>query len=178
MKASDVIPAFLAACPNIGSTWQEHLEFWDGEIERGDYNDASVVAHYLVDSFERGELVEFPAAFAVLERCLIEGDQNAQELAVVGIIEDIQNIALHRPFGPLVFYEWLGPSSRVAWDELCAFWQQVAAAKPAGLLEPRATQPAPAIDPSQIEDSTLRRIAESLDRHTGPEGGHRPSSGP
>jgi hypothetical protein len=31
MKAADVVPAFLAACPSIGSTWQEHLKSWDGE---------------------------------------------------------------------------------------------------------------------------------------------------
>jgi hypothetical protein len=124
-----------------------------------------VIAHHLVDSLERGDLSEFPAAFAVLERCLLEGDEKAKELATVGIIEDIQNIASHRPFGPSVFYEWLGPESQAAWNELCEFWRKVAEAKAAGLPEPRSDQPpAPPPDPSQIEDPVLRRMVESLYR--------------
>jgi hypothetical protein len=167
MTVADVIPAFLAACPKIGPAWQQHLESWGSESDRGDYNDSLVIAHHLVDSFERGDLSEFPAAFGVLERCFLAGDEKAKELATVGIIEDIQNIASHRPFGPSVFYEWLGPESQAAWNELCEFWRKVAEAKAAGLLEPepRCDQPpAPPPDPSQIENPVLRRVVESLYR--------------
>ena len=165
MKVADIVPAFLAACPSMGPAWEQHLEFWRGEANRGYYNDASVVANQLVDNFERGDLSEFAAAFALLERCLAEGDQQATGLATIGVIEDIQNIASHRSFGPWVFYEWLGPRSRAAWDELCEFWRQVGAAKEAGLLEPNSGAPStPPPDPSQIQDESLRRMLEQLYR--------------
>lgn len=169
MRIVDVIPAFLAVCPSIGPAWQLHLEFWDGETDRGHFNDASVLAHHLVDSFERGDVSEFPAAFALLEHCLVAGDENVKELAAVGIIEDIQNIASHRTFGPSVFYEWLGPQSQCAWDELCKFWTQVAHAKAAGLLEPDGGQPSvQPPDLSQIENPALRRMVEQLYRTRAP----------
>jgi hypothetical protein len=133
MLATGVVPAFLAACPGMEPAWQKHLEFWDNEPARGDYNDARVVAQYLVDCYERGDLSEFPAAFAVLERCLVEGDEAARELAVAGIIEGIQNITSHRPFGADVFCQWLGPKSRTSWDLLNQFWNAVTRAKRADL---------------------------------------------
>jgi hypothetical protein len=168
MKGADVVPAFLAVCPTIGPAWQQYLESWSGEPERGHYNDAGVVAHHIVDSFERGDLSEFPTAFALLERCVSDGDEQASERAVIGIIEDIQNIGSHRSFGPWVFYEWLGPQSRSAWDKLCESWRQVADAKAAGLREPRPDQPsAPQPDPSGIQDPALRRMIESLYRRDG-----------
>src|SRR5262245_39688685 len=166
MKVADVVPAFLAVCPRIGPAWENHLAFWDGEAERGHYNDVGVVAHHLVDSFQSGDISEFPAVFALLERCLVEGDEQVKELATIGVIEDIQNIASHRSFGPWVFYDWLGPESRAAWDELWVFWQHVAEAKAAGLLEQCSGQPSAtqSPDPSQIQDPALRGIVEGLYR--------------
>ena len=106
--------------------------------------------------------------FALLERYVSDGDDQANERAVIGIIEDIQNIGSHRSFGPWVFYEWLGPQSRLAWDTLCESWRQVAEAKAAGLREPRPDQPsAPQPDPSEIQDPALRRTIESLYRRDG-----------
>jgi hypothetical protein len=165
MKVDDVVPAFLAACPAAGPAWREHLAFWGDEPDRGAYNDAAVIAHHLVDSFERGELSELPAAFAVLERCLVEGDEWARDLTMIGVIEDIQNIASHRPFGPGVFVAWLGPASRAAWDEVNGWWEQLAEAKAAGSLGPRPGQPTPpVVDPGDVQDSGLRRVIEQLYR--------------
>jgi hypothetical protein len=157
VTAAEIIAGFLDVCPGIGPAWREHLECWAGNPERGIFNDAAVIARHIVDSFERGDVSEFPAVFALLERCLAEGDDTARELAVVGIIEDIQNIATHRHFGPRVFCAWLGPESQAAWDELCGFWQGVADSKASGLLG--AGQP---VDPSQIKDAALRRELERL----------------
>src|SRR5262245_49239787 len=126
MKAADIVGAFLAVCPTISSAWSEHLKSWGDEADRGHFNDAAVIAHHLVDSYERGELSEFPAAFVLLERCLTEGDDQARELATIGVIEGVQNIASYRSFGPDVFVRWLGPASRAAWDELMDCWGRIA----------------------------------------------------
>jgi hypothetical protein len=133
MTAAEVIPAFLDVCPTMRPAWQKYLDFWGGDPERGHYNDTFVVAQHFVDNFDRGDLSEFPAAFALLERCLAESDEKTRDLATIGIMEFIQSIASHRPFGPGVFYEWLGPRSRSAWDELCESWRQVAEAKAAAM---------------------------------------------
>lgn len=165
MSIVDVVPAFLAACPTIGPAWQEYLTFWGDESDRGVFNDAGVVAHHLVASYERGELSEFPAAFAVLETCLAEGDERVRELAMVGVIEDIQNIASHRVFGPSVFRDWLGPLSQAAWDEVVGWWNQLAEIKAAGHLEPRPGQPpSTVVDLDEVQDPALRRMIEQLYR--------------
>ena len=143
MTTADVVPAFLTVCPAIAPAWWDNLAFWGDETNRGHYNDAGVIAQHLVDSYEHGELAEFPAAFAVLERCFADGDADTQNLAAVGVVEGIQNVASHRAFGPEVFLPWLGPASRSAWDELCVFWGQVTEAKAAGLLGPSPSPPAP-----------------------------------
>jgi hypothetical protein len=140
LTTGDMIAALLATCPSIGLAWQAHLAFWDGESDRGSFNDAGVIAQHFVDSFERGQVAEFPAAFALIERCLVEGDEQVRNVAVVGVLEGIQNIASHRPFGAQVFCRWLGPESSLAWRELDQFWQQVIEAKSAGLLEPRTRE--------------------------------------
>jgi len=165
MTIAEVVPAFLAVCPSIGPAWQEHLDFWGDEPDRGNFNDAAVIAHHLVDGFERGETSELPAAFALLERCLTEGDGQVRNLVMVGVIEDVQNVSSHRPFGSDVFLGWLGPESRAAWDEVAGWWEKLAEAKAAGLLEPGPGQPAsPVVDPGGVQDPALRRILAQLYR--------------
>jgi hypothetical protein len=168
MTTAEAISTFLSVCPTINSAWAEHLKFWGDDPQRGVFNDAAVIAHHLVDSFGRGDESEFPAAFALLERCLLDGDDGVRSFAVIGVIEGIQNIASHRPFGRQVFYPFLGPMSRAAWDELCESWQRVISAKAAGLLEPPVGHAAASsVDPSQVEDPALRRILEQMHRREG-----------
>ena len=165
MMIADVAPAFIAVCPTIDAAWRDYLAFWGDDTNRGYYNDASVIAQHLVASFERGELAEFPAAFALLERCFAEGNAEVQNLVAVGVIEGIQNVASHRLFGPQVFRPWLGSASRAAWDKLCDFWGKVAEAKAAGLLGPTSTQPAsPIVDSGEIQVPDLRSFLEQMYR--------------
>lgn len=137
MTVEEVVPAFLSACPGITARWERHLEFWEGEPRRGHYLDIAVIAHHLVDRFAAGDTSEFPAAFALLERCLAESDMEVQELLVIGLMEGIQNVASHQPFGMTVFEPWLGPKSRVAWEELCSFWDAVISDKVSRKRRPR-----------------------------------------
>jgi hypothetical protein len=117
---TQVMPLLLAACPGFEPKWQEHLAWWKGQ-ERGSYNDAAEFARYLVESYERGETDEFPAAFATLEKILNEGDENARGVAAVGVLEDIQTIASHS-CGADVFVGWLGQTSRAVWAEIEETW--------------------------------------------------------
>lgn len=160
MKVDDVVPAFLAACPTIKPAWDEYLRTWDYEADRGHFNDIGVIAHHLVDSLERRELSEFPAAFELLERCLIEGDEQVRELLKVGLIEDIQNVGSHRSLGPKPFHHWLGQLSEAAWHEVEQWWEQLREVKAAGELQ---TQSPPKV-PGDIHDPALRRMIERIYR--------------
>ena len=116
------MPLLLAACPGFQSAWDEHLAYWDGE-EAGAFNDASEFARYIVASYERGDTAEFPIAFATLEKIFNEGDQEARDVAGIGVLEGLQNIGSNHSCGADVFIQWLGPMSRRAWAEIEKMWE-------------------------------------------------------
>jgi len=118
---SEVMPLLLAACSGFQSAWEKHLAYWHGE-KPGAFIDAAEFARYIVESYERNDTSEFPAAFAAIERVLTEGDQQARDIAGIGVLEDIQTIASHSCGGD-IFVEWLGPTSRVAWAQIVKMWE-------------------------------------------------------
>jgi hypothetical protein len=117
----EVMPLLLAACPGFQSAWEEHRPYWNGETP-GAYLDVEGFARYIVACYERSDTSEFPAAFAAVEKILNEGNQEARDLAGIGVIEDLQTIASHSCGGD-VFIEWLGPTSRIAWAEIAKMWE-------------------------------------------------------
>lgn len=117
---AEIMPLLLTACPGLVPMWQEHLTRWKAE-ERGPYNDAAEFAHYLVESYNRGETSEFAAALNTIEKILSEGSQNARDMVGFGVLEDVQTIASHS-CGADVFVPWLGPTSRIAWAEIEQMW--------------------------------------------------------
>lgn len=122
IQKSQVMPLILAACPGFQSRWDEHLEFWKGE-EAGVYNDLGAFAHFIVDAYECQDIEPIVAAFGVIERLLGEGDEEVQTAAAIGFLEDVRNIASHRPFGEVVFVQWLGPKSGKEWAEIEEVWR-------------------------------------------------------
>jgi hypothetical protein len=121
---TEVVPLLIEACPTVLQSWEEHLAWWKGE-EAGAFNDVSVFAHHIVDSYANQRTAECASLFATVERILEEGDDEARALAATGVLEDIQNIATHHSFGPEVFVQWLGPKSREDWDQIEALWRVV-----------------------------------------------------
>lgn len=83
----------------------------------------AVFAQHTVDNYANGITAECGPLFAAIERILEIGDEDAIGLAVTGVLEDIQTISTHHPFGPAVFEPWLGPKSRQAWAETDALWR-------------------------------------------------------
>jgi hypothetical protein len=117
-----IVPLLLEACPTAQRSWEEHLDYWKGE-EAGAFNDVSVFAQHIVESYAKHLTAECASLFATVERILEEGDEEARGLAAIGVIEDIQTISTHRSFGPEVFVQWLGPKSREAWDQIDELWR-------------------------------------------------------
>jgi hypothetical protein len=108
-----VIPLFLKACPG----WKEALEKvradWHGN-KPNPYNEISSLAHFLVNPYKDGTTSDFPKIFNTLELIIQEGNHQAKELLVVGLIEDLQNISTSESLGSDIFKPWLREESRKA----------------------------------------------------------------
>lgn len=122
----DVMPLLLAACPSFQETWRDiEAENYD-EDEGGrrlHYIDAGTFAAHLVQLQRNGVSAEIAAAMQVIERMHLEGDHYVRELATIGYLEGIQNIAGHTEHVDQAdFVPYLGPESRRWWNGLNAFW--------------------------------------------------------
>jgi len=153
----------IATVPDFQPQYQKFLVDWQGE-DTPWYLAMGELAHYVVECYDRGDTGRYQQLFSEVERVLRNGDCEVQNLVWVGLLEDIQNIASHRSFGPDVFLEWLGPQSLMAWDQINRGMQKVAewaAQNPrsggAGSIDPLAALP-------EVKDSKLRRIIEQMYR--------------
>jgi hypothetical protein len=127
MIAKDnMMGVLLDACPSFAPQWQAFQDEWRAEAD--DLPLHLVLADFArhrIDKVERGETAGLPAVFAAVERLQVEGDQYVREAATVGLLEDLQNINLHKnATDPEQFRPYLGPISKRSWDKLDRFWQQ------------------------------------------------------
>lgn len=121
----DMMPILLDACPSFAPAWQEFLAEWRGEDDLPLYLALGDLAWHLIGLVERGETAELPAVFRVVERWHLEGDEYVHEAATVGLLEDLQNLNLHKHgTDPAHFRTMLGPESRRCWDDLAASWDE------------------------------------------------------
>ena len=121
IQQDEIVPRLLEACPSARSAWDEHLASW-GEKERGIYNDTAIFAHHMNAALKAGDAREFEAFFGALEDFLAAGDTNTKTVAIIGVIETLQNVASHEPPGYQAFERWLGPLSRQAWSDVERMW--------------------------------------------------------
>ena len=113
------------SCPSFEPAWQSHLADWAGYREApGFYTHVGVFARHLVALLEVGDVSEFPGVFSTIEALVSSDNPDVHELAKVGLLEDLGNIAAnHRDWAFAgQFRTWLGPRSTIAWDELHRFW--------------------------------------------------------
>jgi hypothetical protein len=124
MTKDEMMGVLLDACPSFTPQWQTFLDEWQ---EEGDdpplYLALADFARHLIGMVERGETASFPAIFAAVERLHTEGDHYVREAATVGLLEDLQNLNLHRTTRPELFRQYLGPESQRWWDKLYRFWE-------------------------------------------------------
>lgn len=159
----EAFETIVATVPDFQPQYQRFLAGWQGE-DTPWYLAMGELAHYIVECFEQGDTSRYQELFSAVERVLENGDREVQNLIWVGLLEDIQNIASHRSFGPDVFRTWLGSQSLIAWNEINRGMQKV--------TEWSSRNPRPSsagnIDPvaalSQVENPELRRIIEQMYR--------------
>jgi hypothetical protein len=122
LHKADVVPLLLDACPGARTAWDEHRADWDDE-EPGAFLDMAVFARHVVESAVRGDTDGFHEFFGLVERLLVEGDEEVQGLASVGLIETIQTVSSHYPLPAGFYVPWMGPASQVAWQRIAILWE-------------------------------------------------------
>jgi hypothetical protein len=120
------VAQIVAAAPNFRERWEGFLKGYEREEVPPWYVGFSELAHYVVENYSQGVMVEFSNLFGTIETLLQNPDPELKNLIAVGLFEDIQNIASHRDFGAAPFRKWLGPRSLIVWDNVDANMRQVA----------------------------------------------------
>jgi hypothetical protein len=126
MIEEETFAPIIATVPGFDGRWTHFLQDWASEEEMPWYLGMSELAHYIVDSYAAASTSEFPRFFEAVEAALETESEELRGLLAVGLFEDVQNVATHRPFGHKVFEQWLGPRSQVMWHEVEAGMQCVA----------------------------------------------------
>ena len=125
LSVEKVIPKLLAKVheiyPDFRDRWNEHLQYW-GDQERGLYTDMMEFAHYLVDTAVSGRTHGFGPIFELVEKLIVEGDEEAKGLLVVGLIETLQTASPNRKTSDLL-RRHLGIHSLLGWLEVEKQWE-------------------------------------------------------
>ena len=116
-----VMSPLVEACPSFRTPWQAYLAH-DAYQEGLLYVDLGEFARHLVRLVESDSRGELPAVFEVIERLLLEGESNARDAVIIGLLEGIQNIASGSRVGPAVFVPYLHPETMHWWTEIDEFW--------------------------------------------------------
>jgi hypothetical protein len=112
-------PSFLGA----DDLHQFHARFED-EGEPDFFIRIAGFAQHLVTLIEQGTTAELPPTFAAVEQILAEGDDQANELIELGLVEGLQNIVSHRdvPVHAEQVERFLGERARRLWTRLDELW--------------------------------------------------------
>jgi hypothetical protein len=105
----EMMRVLLATCPSFTPEWEAFLEEWkDKADDLPLYLALSSFARHLIGMLDRNEVGDFPTIFQAVEKLHVEGDSYVQGAATVGLLEDLQNLNLHRRRSP--------SSSVLTWD--------------------------------------------------------------
>ena len=115
----EAMPILIEACPSFEDAWQTHVSDYGNDVL---HVAAGGFARHLLDLFEKKDLTAFPAVGVVLERFLVEGSPFVRELAIVGVLESLQNTWANNQVDPETFFPYLGRESASAWKDLNRLW--------------------------------------------------------
>jgi hypothetical protein len=119
---SPVISTLRQAFPEFSDRWRKHIVWWGGK-PAGSYMDMAEFVHFVVeDVYEKGNLDETRRIFQLMEKLLVEADQETRNLIGLGFFETLQNFASWRPGGNKAYEQFFGPISQRVWGELQAMW--------------------------------------------------------
>ncbi len=119
ITAQECMQLVLSEVPGFRDAWQRHLDYWEGE-PAGLCNDMTAFSRYVSDLIAQGNTHDLPAIFNLIEKLMVEGDEQVKDAAATCFIENLLNRASSgaidaRTFAPLLGKESLAYAR--AWDE-------------------------------------------------------------
>lgn len=143
-----MIPTLLTVCPSFQKEWDAFVAEWAEEpytkkeglplyLALGD------LARHLIVLLEAGDDATLWNVFQVVEAWHVDGDPYVQEAATIGLLENLQNLNIHRTTKPAQFEQYLGPKSLEGWKALHVFWKAVQTWQDSRVrsVTPRSTRP-------------------------------------
>ena len=121
---AEMLPLLLEASPSFGAKWGEFLGGWRGQSDPPLYNALGDFARHVVGLLEIHNEPDLTKVFAVVERLHIEGDHFVKEAVTVGLLENLQNLNMHKSTTPVQFAPYLGTESRRWWKRVNDFWEE------------------------------------------------------
>jgi hypothetical protein len=110
------------ACPDLSNALAEEDANLDPGEERLTYLEISAAVRQMAAWLREGKTGCLPPIFGVAERCLLEGDEDAVVLILVGLFEDLQNSGMTDLPTFEVWEPFLGPLSARGWKAVADFW--------------------------------------------------------
>lgn len=121
-STSPVISGLRKAFPDFGARWRKHVASCGGN-PAGPYIDMAEFVHFVIEGVhEKGKLDETRRVFQLMEKLLVEADQETRDLIGFGFFETLQNVASHRPLGNKAYEQFFGPMSKKVSSELQKMW--------------------------------------------------------
>ena len=116
----DMMRPLVEAVPAFMPHWELCLGGWEGEGEQDtpNYLALNMLADQLIWALEKSDDSYLRAAFSVVERWFIEGDDYVQNATCVGLFEDLEEADRYTTCSVEEMRAWLGPVSRVWWHSI------------------------------------------------------------
>jgi len=119
---SEMFAQLLKADPTFEPIWGKFCREWQDDPQPPLYLALGDLAAHLIAKLEMGSTESFDLIFDVIEQWHVEGDSYVREAATVGLLEDLQNLNLHKTTRPSGFERWLGPKTSQRWADVTSFW--------------------------------------------------------
>ncbi len=119
IDSSQVFPLLVSACPSFAEVYASSAEQYGAELA---YVHAGAFAQHLLTLHEDGRIEALQAAGKAIESLLSEGNAAVTKLAIVGVLEGIQNSWSSSGTDPEFFVRYLGPIGARSWVELNVGW--------------------------------------------------------
>lgn len=117
IRKEQVVPMILEVCPSFQQAFSQ------SETKNLLYVVMGDLVRHLLEEYRTGRTGEFTTLCELIERLLVEGEPYVKDLAVIGLLEGIQNAWRDRGEDPENFGRYLLSESRQWWKELNDFWQ-------------------------------------------------------
>ena len=123
IRPEQIIPLFLEACPGLQPTWARYvIQTMNGKAHSFQQNPMfEVVFPYILGHVKRNYFKEIPAAFAVIETLLSEGDEETRILVETDMLIPLQAAIVRSPQTALMVPQWLGPRAQEVWEVIERF---------------------------------------------------------